>query len=1469
MLDGPFLIKTAVLSCAILLFSLTASAQPQTRQLVRHPLPPAAKTARPIGLLPASTRLTLAIGLPLRNQAALHEFLDQIYDPASANYHHYLTPQEFAALFGPAQQDYETLKAFAAANHLKISSEHSNRMLLEVNGTVGDIERAFHTILRTYQHPKEARTFYAPDVDPSLDLAVPVLSIAGLDNYSVPRPRLHAARRNAAPNGGSGPFGSYAGNDFRAAYAPDSSLTGVGQSLGLLQFDGYDTNDIVYYETNAGLPVVTLTNVLLNGATGVPSGNGGEVEVCLDIEMAISMAPGLSRVIVYEAPNGTPFDVILNRMATDNLAHQLSCSWFLPAAPADATADQIFQQMAAQGQSFFNASGDADAYTGLIGFPSDNPYITQVGGTTLGTTGSGGGRTNEIVWNDRNGTGSGGGISTQYPIPAWQTNFDMTTSQGSTTMRNVPDVAMVAQNIYERVDGMDTNVEGTSAAAPLWAGFTALVNQQASSNAQPPVGFLNPLLSTFAAGPFYSNVLYDITVGNNTNGNSPNEFFAVSNYDLCTGWGTPNGQTLINALAPLFTIAIPANATKGNGVLPNAGHIQLPNTNSTNIVVALISSNTNKATVPATVTIPTGQSSASFDITIIDNGVLDGTQPAKITAYVPGYGINSATMQVFDNQSATLQVYLPATASEGQGTVTGVVACSSAPAADVSINLSSSDTNEIQVPATVVLPAGQTSVPFIAAVIEDDKIDGSRSVTITAHEQNWTDGSATITVYDDISLNLSVTLPASAMENSGTLSNAGVVSIAGTLATNLTVTLVSGNTNKLVVPASIIILAGQLSNTFNLTFVENPTPDGNHTVSVTASAPGFTNGTASMLVIDDKTPPTPADPRPADTATNVQANTNLSWSNGPGGEFIQNGGFESGTFTNWSQKNTGAGAFVVDDGTYEPPGPDMPNPPYAGSYCAISEQSGGGTNVLYQDITLPTNVTSAILYWTDRIRNYATQFTSNQYFHVEIRDTNNTLLQTAFSTKPGDPLLNDWTNRMFDLASYAGRSVRIAFVERDSLYYFNVYLDNISVQVSSTAPGISNDVYFGTNSTPGPAEFQGNTTNTTWPLQLLAPQTTYYWQIVARKAGTNAGPVWQFTTAGVDHFAWSPISSLQYTDAPFAVTIIALDAFNQVVSNFNGPANLSSAPPNSITPDVTDNFTNGTWTGSISLADRATNAVLIADDGAGHVGSSNPFNVAPPNMAPVILTPPASQQAEVGATITFTVEADGTPYLQYQWLFNDTNAIAGATNSTLTLTNVQSTNAGNYSVTVTNLYGSVTSYDATLQIFSLNSFTWGQIPSPQFVNAPFTITIVAQDMNDDTFTNFAGTVFLTCTNGVPIQPAASGSFTQGVWTGTLSVSHPGSNLVFQASDGSGHLGLSYPIDVVNPPALRAANLGGGTLQVSWPAVPSGFSLQSSPSLSPAAWTAVGGSPTLTNGQYIQSIPFTGTNQFFRLQFSGP
>ena len=362
------------------------------------------------------------------------------------------------------------------------------------------------------------------------------------------------------------------GYDFRNAYVPGTSLTGAGQSVGLLEFDGYFPNDVSQYLVQAGLPAVPLLNVFIDGFTGPPG--GGNTGVTLDIDMANAMAPGLSQIIVYMAPNPSPWVDLLSRMASDNLAKQLSCSW--GGGPEDPTAEQIFLQMAAQGQSFFDAQGDNDAFVnGDIPFPGVSPNITQVGGTTLFTTGPLGNYVSEKVWNWGGGIGSCGGISTNFAIPVWQLGIDMTTNQGSPTMRNLPDVALTADDIYIIADDgfPEPGTGGTSCAAPLWAGFTALMNQQAQQGGLAPLGFLNPAIYNICKSPLYTFNFRDCFTGNNFSPTSPNLFSAVPGYDLATGWGSPAGTNLINTLAPaapgafLTVVSNMVFGGNGNGVV--------------------------------------------------------------------------------------------------------------------------------------------------------------------------------------------------------------------------------------------------------------------------------------------------------------------------------------------------------------------------------------------------------------------------------------------------------------------------------------------------------------------------------------------------------------------------------------------------------------------------------------------------------------------------------------------------------------------------------------------------------------------------------------------------------------------------------------------------------------------------------------------------------------------------------------
>jgi subtilase family serine protease len=308
---------------------------------------------------------------------------------------------------------------------------------------------------------------------------------------------------------------------------------------------------------------VPIDNIVVDGGSAATwTDANDEGEVCLDIEQAVSVAPGLTQLLVYIGPTsfGTGVDgFIFSRMATDNLAKQLSNSWWW--SPDDpAVDDPYFEEMAVQGQTLFNISGDFGAYTGNdlndMGYPAEDIYLTVVGGTELTTSSAGGPWQSEVAWNDF-GEGSGGGPADDgtayFAIQSWQTPVINSTNGGSTTLRNSPDVALQADfDNYICYDSgiCATNWGGTSFAAPRWAGFLALANQQVVANGhRAGLGFINPTLYSIGQSSNYDSDFHDITSGNNDTNGQTQWYKAVVGYDLVTGWGSPNGQSLINTLA--------------------------------------------------------------------------------------------------------------------------------------------------------------------------------------------------------------------------------------------------------------------------------------------------------------------------------------------------------------------------------------------------------------------------------------------------------------------------------------------------------------------------------------------------------------------------------------------------------------------------------------------------------------------------------------------------------------------------------------------------------------------------------------------------------------------------------------------------------------------------------------------------------------------------------------------------------
>ena len=532
------------LSAGALVLAAPAWAQPRLTQTAHVPVAVAAGQATRLGELPATQHLTLAISLPLRNEADLDNFLNQLYNPQSSTYRHYLSVAEFTQRFGPTQDDHDALVRFAIGNGLAVNETFANRLVVDVEGSVADVESAFHVSMGVYQHPTENRTFFAPDREPTLQLTVPVLHVSGLDNFTLPRPKniMAPAGSNVTPTAtGSGPHGQFIGSDMRAAYYGSGPLTGAGQAVGLFEYVGYEVSDVQNYFQTLNQPLnVPIKGVSLNGKPlGCPPGQCDDSEQVLDIEMAISMAPGLSQVLVYVGSSDVS---IFNQMAADNTAKQLSCSWGW--SDDETSLDPIFKEMAVQGQTVFVASGDNGSGTpGNIVWPADDPYITSVGGTDLTTSGPGGAWLSETGWSGSAGMPSKNNI----PIPFYQRlpGVINESSGASKTLRNIPDVAAESNtNQFSCYDGSCGGGNGgTSYAAPQWAGLMAMVNQRAVASGKAPLGFLNPTLYQIGIrSAAFAHDFHDVTSGSN------GKYTAIADYDLVTGWGSPIASNLFRIL---------------------------------------------------------------------------------------------------------------------------------------------------------------------------------------------------------------------------------------------------------------------------------------------------------------------------------------------------------------------------------------------------------------------------------------------------------------------------------------------------------------------------------------------------------------------------------------------------------------------------------------------------------------------------------------------------------------------------------------------------------------------------------------------------------------------------------------------------------------------------------------------------------------------------------------------------------
>jgi kumamolisin len=545
---------------------------------MKNQVPPLVSQARLVGPADAQQQLNLSVGLQLRNRQDLANLLSDLYNPRSPRYHHFLTSQEFTAEFGPTADQVQQVVSYLKQQGLSITNVSPNGLLIDANATVAQAEAAFQVTINNYVQGSHA--FFAnanPPVIPGA-LSSLIVSIGGLDNSVKMHPLLSMSSnpqgkpKPALSNSQSNPHAAQSGygpSDLSGAYdatpLQQSGVQGNNQTVAVFELDGYQSSDITQYLQNYNLGTPSITNVLVDGFDG--SAGAGAIEVELDIEVVAAMAPKANQ-IVYEGPNSNQgVNDTYNKIVTDNKAQITTISWGECEAQAGTselqTLDNILSQGSAEGIAMYAASGDSGAYdcndTNLaVDNPADDPNITGVGGTNLqinnGAYGS------ESVWSSPSdtsrspqGSGGGGGLSSYFKLPSWQTGPGVQ-NQYSNGNREVPDVTADADPasgyaVYCTVSAAGCSssgwieVGGTSAAAPLWAGSTALINNYLQSQNKSRIGFANPTLYALASAQQQFPPFHDVTSGTNL------YYPATANYDEASGLGSPDIYNIARDLA--------------------------------------------------------------------------------------------------------------------------------------------------------------------------------------------------------------------------------------------------------------------------------------------------------------------------------------------------------------------------------------------------------------------------------------------------------------------------------------------------------------------------------------------------------------------------------------------------------------------------------------------------------------------------------------------------------------------------------------------------------------------------------------------------------------------------------------------------------------------------------------------------------------------------------------------------------
>lgn len=610
-----------------------------------------------------------------------------------------------------------------------------------------------------------------------------------------------------------------------------------------------------------------------------------------------------------------------------------------------------------------------------------------------------------------------------------------------------------------------------------------------------------------------------------------------------------------------FHLELPETVQEGSPS-PELGAVVLGAPATEDVVFAMFAEPPEELGVSLATIIRRGETRGEFKLQAANNSKLDGTRRVQVRAVGQNYVGDAAELSIQDDEIAELTLAVPKQVIEGEGRLAraGRVTMNQKADNQLRISLRSSNPKKLSVPSSVTIPAGESEGRFDLTVLDGTEIEGPIQVEILAEVKGWRNSVAGVVITDNDSPTLALELPPAMSE--GNPPTSAVVILGGTVRSNVVVTLGSSKPDQLSVPLRVTVEAGKLSASFDLSVLDDTRVEGVEIVTVAAEAPRFSSAAQPTTLLDDETPPALYDPSPRDGSTNQPPRLTLRWK--PGfGDILVNGDFETGDLDGWHTASESGQGFVVNNGEVNPDGPDTPAPPYEGDFGALLAQDGPGIHVMWQDVSIPADAKSALLSWFDFIHNHGTEyFDPSQQYRVEIQDEEGKVLKVAFTTQPGDDLSTDWTRHEFDLTQFRGKTIRIMFAERDSLGFINVGVDNVRLELGTT--GVTDfDVYLGKVPFFSEADRLGRVTTNSIFLTNLPPLQKLYWQVAAvRGEARTLSPIWSFETRSIgelNRFGWGAVPAHSRFGEPIPVQLTAQDEFGLTVTNFEGQVEFRCA----------------------------------------------------------------------------------------------------------------------------------------------------------------------------------------------------------------------------------------------------------------------------------------------------------------------